>query len=441
MGAHFNQRRWAAPAVGLVAFVVYVAAPQRVQSDSIWTVPTALSLTQRGDLNLDEYRPACERLQHGCSELHGHLVSDFPVAPALFAAVGVGVFDGLLRMIRPLLVMSPAGAHQVTRWETHRDALGDIDPGFFDVTENLVASACVAAAVALFFVAARRRFAQEPTWLPLAATATLALGTGAFSTASRVLWQHGPAMLCVSGALVLLTTPGPASRRQRFALGAVLAAGWVCRPTMSLFAAAVLVMLLWTRPRELPFVLLGGALVVAAFVGLNLATLGQPLPPYFVAARLDPFGAHVPEALAGNLVSPSRGLLLFTPLTLFVPLGIATALRQQREARALPLALAAWLGLHWLAVSTFPHWWGGHSLGPRFWAETSPALVWLAALALTQHPSRARVLALATVALVGVAVHTRGSMSLKPWRWNDTPVNVDQAPERLWDWRDPQFLR
>ena len=97
--------------------------------------------------------------------------------------------------------------------------------------------------------------------------------------------------------------------------------------------------------------------------------------------------------------------------------------------------------MHWLVISTFPHWKGGHSFGPRFWAQTSPSLVWIAAVALTPQPSRARVRSLATVALLGVAAHTRGSLSLKPWRWNDTPLNVDQAPERWWDWRDPQFLR
>jgi len=25
--------------------------------------------------------------------------------------------------------------------------------------------------------------------------------------------------------------------------------------------------------------------------------------------------------------------------------------------------------------------------------------------------------------------------------WNNSPVDVDEAPGRVWDWTDPQFLR
>jgi hypothetical protein len=37
-------------------------------------------------------------------------------------------------------------------------------------------------------------------------------------------------------------------------------------------------------------------------------------------------------------------------------------------------------------------------------------------------------------------VHVSGVMSGRGWEWNTTPVDVDLAPQRLWDWSDPQFL-
>jgi len=39
-----------------------------------------------------------------------------------------------------------------------------------------------------------------------------------------------------------------------------------------------------------------------------------------------------------------------------------------------------------------------------------------------------------------VAINARGAADSATARWNITPVNVDEHPERLWDWEHPQFL-
>jgi hypothetical protein len=55
-----------------------------------------------------------------------------------------------------------------------------------------------------------------------------------------------------------------------------------------------------------------------------------------------------------------------------------------------------------------------------------------------------RVLATATfaaLAAIGIAIHAHGAIDKRTWLWNSTPANVDYAPERLWDFRDPPFLR
>ena len=38
-------------------------------------------------------------------------------------------------------------------------------------------------------------------------------------------------------------------------------------------------------------------------------------------------------------------------------------------------------------------------------------------------------------------VHYRGATNQDVYNWNTTPVNIDLAPSRVWDWRDAQFLR
>ena len=47
------------------------------------------------------------------------------------------------------------------------------------------------------------------------------------------------------------------------------------------------------------------------------------------------------------------------------------------------------------------------------------------------------------VLLSGVSffMHAHGALDFSGYAWNVDPVSVDEHPERLWDWRDPPFLR
>jgi hypothetical protein len=38
-------------------------------------------------------------------------------------------------------------------------------------------------------------------------------------------------------------------------------------------------------------------------------------------------------------------------------------------------------------------------------------------------------------------MHAQGALDISGYAWNADPVSVDAHPERLWDWRDPPFLR
>jgi hypothetical protein len=153
-----------------------------------------------------------------------------------------------------------------------------------------------------------------------------------------------------------------------------------------------------------------------------------------------PTASRLGEALASNLVSPARGLLIFTPVFVFSIISLVK--------RSWTSPLAPWLAslalAHYLLVSTFVSvWWAGHAYGPRYLTDMMPVL----ALALIPFFARwddlrrgVRVLFLAA-ALLGLAIHLRGGWSGAVHGWNVTPSNVDDHPERVWDWHDPPFLR
>ena len=190
---------------------------------------------------------------------------------------------------------------------------------------------------------------------------------------------------------------------------------------------------------------------LAGFVFYSHFHYGQLLPDYYRANRLifNVFGT----ALAGNLISPARGLLVYVPVLLFVGYLLARYRKFLSHVRLVWLA-AAIIFVHLIVISGFPHWWGGHSFGPRFTTGLVPWFVLLAILgvqamlqgrAQNVHTQRTRSWRLEMVCggallLLSVIINTLGATSHATWLWNIRPRGIDEHPERLWDWRQPQFL-
>jgi hypothetical protein len=436
-------RRFATfPAVFLVAFAVYLASPVMIQTDSIWVVPTAASMLHEGNLDLDEYAPAIERRRHGTDFAGGHHYSTFPMAVGVLTAPFVWLWDTAVHLNRA--VYSPPGSKtekRLLRWEQVLHGTGDVDIGTFRHIEHTLASLWTALAMVLVFLTARRRVSLGPA---LAVAAIIAFGTSAWSTASRVLWQHGPSMLAVAMGLYLLSSP-KRTRAQLFSLGVCVALAYTLRPTNAITVVAVTLFVAWRVPRQLHLYLGGALLIALPFCAVNLSIYGALLPPYFMPQRLAPGAVSFWEALAGNLVSPSRGLFVFSPVLLLALWRVVRG-GVLRNLTALEALCAPVIVLHWLAISAFPHWWGGHSVGPRFFTDVLPWFAYLLTSPVAHIVTNARQRPAPFAALIAAAAfsmfaHGWGAISPKVHAWNDGPPNVDDAPERLWDWKDPQFLR
>jgi hypothetical protein len=326
--------------------------------------------------------------------------------------------------------------------------------------ERRLAALLAAAVAVIAFLAARRLLApagasagvrDRAPWLALLAALGLTFGTSVWSTASRALWSHTWALLLGMLAVHLLgrwrATGRPGPVLLGTLLGSLLAWGfftWLALRARPLGGAG-------DDPaagRALAAFAGAAGIWLALFAGWSLYHFGALVPPYFGLARLslEDFG----PALAGSLVSPSRGLLVFLPALLFV--GVL-ALRHRRRLPVPDLALlGAAVGLaHLPVIASFPHWWGGHSYGPRLATEALPWFYLLALVALAgwrreagraRSATRRRIEAAAGLALLAlsVALHAAGALSRRTNLWNRHPVDVDTAPERIWDWSDPQFL-
>ncbi len=417
--------------VAAAVFLLYVQVDNRGFSDPVWAPHVAASVIYDGDPFLDEFREWVEAFDHFATfERDAHLHSYFPLGGPLLTIPATLVMDAVMPPLRGVTLQAYLVAHAPT------------DPAALRI-QLINASLLVALSAGVMYLVAREYLS---VLYALLLTATYAFATPAYSTASRMLWQHGPSMLMLSLVLLLLVR---ARRRPGLIpyIALPLAAAFIIRPTNSLSVLLVTAYVALHYRRYLLRYLLFAALLAAPFVWINLRLYGGILPPYFAANRLG-LPPTLGEALLGNLVSPGRGLFIFSPVLLLVPAGVLARARR-RQLGPLEWTLIAIILLHWLVISAFIQWTAGHSFGPRFFADVLPYMVFflIPILEAIQTPARPAVTRAALLGLYGLlfvasaVIHHRGAASPAVAGWNVSPLNVDAAPWRVWDWSDIPFLR
>ena len=403
--------------VFLGVFALYWASPVVQSADSRWSLHVAESIVNEGNTDLDEYGDLISDNDRRVERIGSHTFSAFPIGTPLVATPFVYAYDRILSR-------TGAGIEAV-----------------YLQAERLVASFVTALAAGVLYHAFRSHL---DTKRALALTLVFAFCTPAWSTASRSLWQHGPSMLMLSIALSLVTLAQRRPWLVQYA-GIPLACAYVIRPTNSISVLFLTVYVLVAHRKYILRTLLLAALVALPFLLYNWRTYGALLSAYYMPGRIGS-NARFFEALAGNLVSPARGLLVFTPVCLLAPVGIYLKWRKGR-LDTLDVILCLIVVVHWIVISSFPHWWAGHSYGPRFFSDVMPYLVYLMIPALAQvgRPAGAGqmtyVVSVAVLVATSAFVHWSGATQQATYEWNDRPISVDAIPSRLWDPYDLQFLR
>lgn len=283
--------------------------------------------------------------------------------------------------------------------------------------------------------------------LPVTWSLVLALGgslsTQIWSTASRVLWSHTWQIFLLGAVIyILLSEEEREARRSPIGLATLLSWAYFVRPTSSIPIAAISVYMLMFRRRKFLAYAITGALWMTVFVIYSWSVSGRVLPRYYLF-HLGP--RHLSEAFAGNLISPSRGLFVFVPASAFALLLVGYYWRVLRQ-RPLAILSLAIITVHLILVSTDPNWWGGHCYGPRLSTDIVPWFFLLGTLGcrglLDERPSALKrcAVTLGLLTLVtGAFTNGRGALSYATNGWVNVP-DVDQYPQRVWDWSDPQFL-
>ena len=332
-----------------------------------------------------------------------------------------------------------------------RPLAGDLRraPEWLWMGAKVAASLLAAAAAALIFLALR-------AWLPrgqaLLLAAACGLGTPLWSTASQSLWQHAPdSFFLAGGILAMVRARGRAGPWALSGLAFALAAA--SRPSSALFGAVVAAWLLARDRRAMLAFAAGAAPVVVAVLAANLllsgsvlryAQMGHSQLALAKTGSADLWQGRPWVTLPGMLLSPSRGLLVFSP---FLVLALPGAIRAWRrpgweELRPLSVAVAAVL----LLDSFWFDWWGGWSYGPRRLTDLVPALTVLAAPAMARAwEGWGRRTALLVAVAWSVALQILGVVAYDVDGWNGRreagrvlDVDMPEHRARLWSVGDSQ---
>ncbi len=359
----------------------------------------------------------------------GHLISFYPV-------------------VMPVLLTPIYGAP--AWWVAHQQP--PLDPGdpvfgvIVDTWEKLCASLIATLSALVLFAGLKRALSVEAS---LALALIYGLASSTWTISSQALWKHGFTELCLATLLWALLR-GPEWRWQPVAAGLALGMAAAAKYPDAVIALPFLVYFFkqgrergWRRLHAFlsPLVVLGS--VTLAY---NLYFFGNPLGTTLGMLRTPDPQSPVPHdapwiSLAGLLVSPNRGLIVYTPWVVFALWGAARIWKDNTYGwgRYIIVGMATML----LGYVKYSSWWAGWCFGPRYLTDLMPLLAFFL---VPIWPRLRRRLMLATFSLAVAAslgVQTIGAFCYRDrlGSWDSSPVSVDLNPRRVWDWRDTQISR
>ncbi len=403
--------------------------------NSLWT----FNVLEHHELEFDDFRTSYFQ-GFGASYIFvpgraGQITSFFPIGTALLSALLYAAFDAQLHAKHQPVDITSVDFERV---RVHY--------------EKLAAMSLAALAAVMMFLCARQIGGLTRA---LIVTVFFAAGTEMWTIGSQALWQHGPVNLVV---LTMTCALLAATRARGRSLGWWLFFAGVCagflpvvRPTAALFLVAAFAFTVWEfRRSSWPFAvgtaigLAPGALWNEYSFGTLIGGYGGLGPRYVVTL------AQFAESLVGLLISPGKGLFVFTPLFVFSVAGVWYAARARTAPARLVLALTAAAAVLILQYSFFTGWWGGASFGARYLTDIAGIGALLLIYVLPEKPfefwrgSLARtVVSAAFVVLLfaSVGVQFAGANGEEESQWSGIPVDIDIDPARVWIVNDSQVQR
>jgi hypothetical protein len=262
------------------------------------------------------------------------------------------------------------------------------------VWSHLSAALIMALGGGFFYLLAKRLTDEAKATL---LTAIYLFATVNFALTAQALWQHGAVQLfTILSLLLLFKAAGKAGHL--FVAGLFVGLAVLARPTAGVLVPYFVLLVLYLRHTALlakPLAV--HSVAVLARTTLTFLTGLVPVACFFVWYNTVYFGTLAnqgyasqvggnwltpfPQGLLGLWFSPSKGLLVYSPVFIFALVGFGLTLSKAYgggvKKNLLWFMFMAITVTHTLILGAWKHWYGGYSFGYRMAADSLPFLVLL----------------------------------------------------------------
>jgi predicted dehydrogenase len=313
-----------------------------------------------------------------------------------------------------------------------------------DTMEKLSAALIAALSAGVLYLALRRYVSQRAS---LIITLAYGLASNTWTISSQTLWRHGFTELSLA-LLVLALSRDLDESSGLFWAGLALAVATANKPAYVLLVLPFLIYIALNHRKRFVHFCVPLIVIGVAVLGYNFHYFGRVLGAYpnpmgpMTAPGSPSNPIHIPwwDGLAGLLVSPNRGLLIYTPWILFAIWGAARIWKENLFGWGrylLPGMVAVYIVHARLGL-----WWGGGCFGPRYLTDLLPLLAFfLVPIWPRIRSSYLAIGAFVLCAIAGLWVQIVGAYYYPNGFWDSTPAAVEADPTRVWDWTDTQLLR
>ena len=398
------------------------------------TVPASLlpfSILENHNLYLDQFSSYFEtnfERAYWVEVVDGHYLSIYPiVTPVLLSPLYILPFL-LMKLIHiPVDLFNPGFALIVK------------------IMEKLSASLIASVSVIFVFLSVSELINKR---IAIIVALIFAFATNTWTISSQGLWQHGLVELFLAMSIYLvLINEKQASNKIIICLGFISGLFVFNRPVDSILLISIIYYIFELRDRRIAYYFCAMFISGVPFLLYNLHYFGNLFGGMNILLGLFDGHSGLIMPFMGLLISPSRGLLVYTPIMLFSILGYSRIF-QLTNSRIRNFLFV--LGISILALiivyASFGMWWAGWSYGPRFLTGMLPALAMFLGLYIKDIGFDIRprknllVICIFSILLVwSIFAQFVGAFYYTSGGWNANP-NVDLHPERVWDWKDNQIM-
>jgi len=285
---------------------------------------------------------------------------------------------------------------------------------------------------------------------------TYAFTTSVWSITSRGIWQHGPSLLFLTISLSILFSK---NKNMIPYSGFFLGMAVFNRPS-NIIIVLPLTLYVFFEFREhfkkfalfaaIPAFLFGfyiylhpafGGQGLTKYVDVLFSYEGDPELKHYMSEQNGFFSGNILSGLMGLLISPSRGLFIYSPIFVFSFIFLFYALFS-KKIKVIYKYLAISIFTLILVYSKFVAWWGGWTFGYRFLIELLPMLIIFLALSWEGFIQKNKYLKAIFILFLFISLyfHFLGAYYY-PCGFDYSPNNIDYDIERLWDVKDSQIVR